>query len=102
MAKSNWGERAFSIETETGQSRTILVTGRTRWALECLVKAGTKGCTPIRTPGPRWSAYVHELRHEYAVNIETITEPHAGPFPGTHARYVLRDAVTPLSGGDSA
>lgn len=68
------------------------VTGRDAWALQNLMAAGPVGCTPIDTPGPRWSHYVWKLRREGLV-IETIHEPHSGPFPGTHARYVLHTQV---------
>lgn len=66
--------------------------GRLAWALSALLVAGERGCTPITTPGPRWSDYVFKLRRD-GLEIETITEPHGGPYPGHHARYVLR---TPL------
>lgn len=64
-------------------------TGRNAWALLALWKAGTQGVTPIDTPAPRWSGYVHNLRRA-GVPIETVHEKHGGPYPGTHARYVLR------------
>ena len=67
--------------------------GRDAWALSELIRAGKKGCTPIDTPGPRWSAYVHKLRHEYGLKIDTVHENHGGAFPGCHARYVLRTQV---------
>jgi len=67
--------------------------GRIAWALRALIAAGERGCTPIDTPGPRWSAYVHELRGD-GIDIETIHERHAGPYPGRHARYVLRSQLT--------
>lgn len=81
----------------------IIVSGRNAWALLSLDRAGAKGVTPLAIPAPRWSAYVHNLRR-MGFNIETITEPHGGPFPGTHARYVLRDiialrALAPEGGG---
>jgi hypothetical protein len=66
--------------------------GREAWALQELMKAGMRGCTPIDTPGPRWSHYVFQLRR-MGFAVETIHEKHAGPFPGTHARYVLRSDV---------
>lgn len=91
MKDKNWGRAAFEIQLEQ-QSLLIEVSGRDRWALECLIAAGPKGCTPIDTPGPRWSAYVHNLR-ALGVVIETIHESHGGPFSGTHARYVLQSIV---------
>ncbi len=69
------------------------VSGRDAWALIELVKAGPSGCTPIDNPAPSWSAYVHALRHEHGLAIETIHESHRGAFPGNHARYVLHSAL---------
>lgn len=71
------------------------VVGRDAWALLNLLRAGECGCTPITTPGPRWSHYVYKLRKAGFI-IETIDENHGGPFAGTHARYVLRSRVTIL------
>jgi hypothetical protein len=71
------------------------VVGRDAWALLKLIAAGEAGCTPIDTPGPRWSHYVFKLRRA-GFFIETIDESHGGPFAGSHARYVLRSRVTIL------
>jgi hypothetical protein len=73
--------------------------GRLAWALHALIAAGQNGCTPLEHPGPRWSGYVHRLRRA-GLPIETIDECHAGPYPGRHARYVLRATVEILSIGD--
>lgn len=78
------------IEPDGGTRKVV---GRDAWALANLVRAGRRGCTPIDTPGPRWSHYVYKLRRAGFI-IETIDEPHGGPFAGTHARYVLRSDVT--------
>ena len=86
------------------KANIVTVTGRDAWALQCLHEAGTKGCTPIDTPGPRWSAYVLNLRR-MGFAVETVHESHKGPFPGTHARYVLRDRIvlhTPSENGPEA
>ena len=72
--------------------------GRDAWALNCLITAGEAGCTPICHPGPRWSGYVYNLRRS-GLEIETVTEKHAAPYPGTHARYVLRTPVEVLAVG---
>lgn len=86
--------KAIFLVTDTHGGKTRLqLCGRNAWALSVLVHAGTRGCTPITHPGPRWSAYVHRLRHDYGLTIETIHEAHSGPFPGSHARYVLRSDV---------
>jgi hypothetical protein len=93
MTKSEWGHAAFIIHDDPAEPVRIVVYGRNRWSLECLIAAGTRGCTPIETPGPRWSGYVLNLR-KMGVRIETQTEPHGGAFAGHHARYVLRSTVT--------
>jgi hypothetical protein len=73
----------------------VTVIGRDAWALQELIDAGATGCTPIENPGPRWSGYIHNLRR-LGFAIETIREPHGGPFAGQHARYVLRSKVRVL------
>ncbi|SFL39609.1 winged helix domain-containing protein [Shimia haliotis] len=87
-----WGMAHFTIHLPSGDADSVAVSGRDRWALEALIAAGSFGCTPIDTPGPRWSGYVHNLR-KLGVPIETVTEAHSGPFSGTHARYVLKASV---------
>ena len=82
----------YRITPETGEVFTIEAKGREAWALDRLLWAGPKGCTPIEQPAPRWSAYVHKLRG-LGVPIETLREPHGGEFAGHHGRYVLRAAV---------
>lgn len=82
----------YLITPTAGELFRITVLGRDEWALDQLRKAGLKGCTPITQPAPRWSAYIYNLR-KLGVEIETITEPHDGDFPGRHARYVLRSAA---------
>jgi len=77
------------IEPDAGK---IKLKGRTAWALKKLADAGPRGCTPIDTPGPRWSDYVFKLRRAGLV-VETVHERHGGLFPGNHARYVLHSAV---------
>ena len=70
--------------------------GRFAWALARLVGTGEIGCTPIDHPWPRWSHYVHVLRRA-GLEIDTVEERHAGPYPGRHARYVLRSGVEVVS-----
>lgn len=81
----------FMIGGPNGYSLTL--TGRNAWCLAELVRAGNNGCTSIDNPGPRWSGYVHNLRHEYGLIIETVNESHGGDFAGTHARYYLKTPV---------
>lgn len=88
-----WAIARFTVRNHDAEPFIIAIKGRDRWALESLIDAGLKGCTPIDWPGPRWSAYVFNLRC-LGVLIDTNHEGHAGPFKGTHARYVLRSTVT--------
>lgn len=97
-AKRHAAGVADVVTPSAGDPFRIVVSGRDRFALDELRKAGAKGCTPIDNTAPRWAEYVHDLR-ALGVEIETLHEPHAGDFPGTHARYVLRATVTPWSGG---
>lgn len=81
------------IRPHNGDPFTIHVKGRDDWALRKLAKAGQSGVTPRDEPtGPRWSAYVHNLRG-LGVPIETRHEPHGGEFPGTHGRYILNATI---------
>tara|TARA_R110002072_G_scaffold251979_1_gene410838 strand:+ start:1649 stop:2056 length:408 start_codon:yes stop_codon:yes gene_type:complete len=84
----------YRITPSAGDPFRIVVSGRVQWALEELRRAGVDGITSYTNPAPRLSAYVHTLR-ESGVEIETITEPHEGDFPGHHARYVLRSGAVP-------
>ena len=80
------------VRTLDGGSRNLIVRGRDAWALRKLVDAGKHGISPIETPGPRWSSYIHRLRR-MSLEIETLYEWHDGPFPSSHARYVLHSSV---------
>ena len=84
----------FTIQNEGSAPFEITVSGRDRWALLVLMLLGKQGYTPTTRPVLRWSAYVFNLRG-LGVKIITLTEPHAGPFKGTHGRYVLQSIVTP-------
>jgi hypothetical protein len=92
----------YAVTPSAGAAFSITVSGRDRWALEQLRRAGPTGCTPADAPAPRWSAYVHKLR-KLGLEIVTLQERHGGDFPGGHGRYVLRSAVTRRQegGGDA-
>jgi hypothetical protein len=75
--------------------------GRYGDTLRALVVAGEKGVTPLERPAPRWSHYIHILRREHNLAIETVTENHGGDFPGTHGRYVLREELKLLNSSDT-
>jgi len=82
--------------------RVVVVQGRAAWALNELMAAGAAGCSIFDCPAPRWSSYVYQLR-ELGIAIETVREPHSGPFAGHHARYFLRIQIIILkkAGGES-
>ena len=86
----------FALHQPDGSMQILDLAGREEWALSLLLSAGDHGCTPIDTPGPRWSDYVFKLRRR-GIDIATITESHDGDFPGHHARYILRSKVERLS-----
>lgn len=89
-----------AIPAETGEA-VLSFAGRDAWALRELLRSGAEGCTPIEHPAPRWSGYVHKLRRA-GLAIETLHERHGGPFPGLHARYVLRSPVRVVRDGAPA
>lgn len=83
---------SLSLTFQDDAGRRWTFTGRDGWALRELIRAGERGVTPLDTPGPRWSAYVFKLRRA-GLEIETVHEAHGAPFPGHHARYVLKTPV---------
>lgn len=93
LDRTAFGRTTFYVQSNGDELFPITLQGRNRWALEHLMASGAQGCTPVDTPGPRWSSYVFDLR-QLGVLINTIREPHDGPFQGTHARYVLKSTVS--------
>jgi hypothetical protein len=91
-AQRQTGGASYTVQNDGQAPFFVTVKGRVQWALDRLRKAGPRGVTPIDEPGPRWSAYVFDLR-ALGVNIETVHEPHGGDYPGTHGRYVLHSIV---------
>lgn len=91
------GSQSLLIRARLGgeDGKVFTVNGRAAWALDQLMQAGDRGLTPVSNPAPRWSHYVWLLRAEGVV-VETVDEPHAGAFAGTHARYILRSPVEVL------
>ncbi len=80
------------VRIADGDGALIAVKGRAAWALDQLIAAGERGCTPIENPAPRWAHYAWLLRQDGIV-VETVHEPHGGPYAGNHARYVLRSPI---------
>jgi len=86
----------LTVKIKVGEDGPVVILrGRDAWALLALKAANDSGCTNIDNPGPRWSGYVYNLR-KAGIAVETIRESHGGPFPGQHARYVLRTPVAIL------
>ena len=83
---------AIFLKVRLDSGHVVVAQGRDAWALQALIDAGEKGCTPIENIGPRWSHYVWKLRR-HGLIVETVTETHGGPYAGRHARYVLRTRV---------
>jgi hypothetical protein len=76
-----------------GPAGSFTATGQVAKALAALVAAGARGVTALEVNSwaYRLGAYVHLLRHDCGLAIETVREPHEG---GWHGRYVLRCRVT--------
>lgn len=94
-ARAQISGRIQLLEDGDPKGLPITVVGRDWWALQELIRAGERGCTPISNPAPRWGHYVWKLR-QAGVDVETVHEKHGGRFPGHHARYVLRSRLAVL------
>lgn len=73
--------------------QVVSAVGQVARTLKALVESENAGITALEVSNTwalRLSAYVHTLRHEYGLEIETKREPHEG---GYHARYVLHTPV---------
>lgn len=79
--------------TATRPDGAFTVSGQVVKALAALLSAGAGGVTALEVNS--WAywlgAYVHTLRHDYGLTIETVREPHEG---GWHGRYVLHSPVS--------
>ena len=91
MGKQN----ALKVDTPAG--RIVISARQPRRALAALIKAGSKGVTALELSSwaYRLGAYVHTLRHDYGLAIETLREPHDG---GWHGRYVLHTPCQIIGG----
>lgn len=74
--------------------RAFTVSGRPAETLLSLVEAGPRGITSLEAFQAGWAvrlaAYVHRLRSECGLVIETRREPHQG---GSHGRYILHSLL---------
>ncbi|GGE05570.1 hypothetical protein GCM10011529_09950 [Polymorphobacter glacialis] len=85
--------RAQPVITAIGPRGPMTVNGQVAKSLEALIRCGTAGVTALEVASwaYRLGAYVHNLRRDYGLVIETMRETHEG---GWHGRYVLHSPVT--------
>ena len=85
--------------TATGPDGAFTVSGQVAKALAALLSAGAGGVTALEVNSwaYRLGAYVHRLRHDYGLAIETLRESHDG---GWHGRYILHTPCRIVGDGD--
>ncbi len=85
------------------EGQAFTVTGRIAQTLLSLIEAGPRGITSLEAFEAGWAvrlaAYVHRLRSDCCLSIETRREPHRG---GNHARYVLISAIEVMARADAS
>lgn len=88
-------QNALTVDTPAG--RIAISARQPKRALAALIRAGSKGVTALELSSwaYRLGAYVHTLRHDYGLTIETLREPHDG---GWHGRYVLHTPCQIIGG----
>ena len=88
-------QNALTVDTPAG--RIAISARQQRRALAALIDAGSQGVTALELSSwaYRLGAYVHTLRHDYGLAIETLREPHDG---GWHGRYVLHTPCQIIGG----
>lgn len=97
MSKSKYHPMGFDVRLNDGREIEIFASGRNRFGLEQLIKAGGTGITADQFAGVRVAAFVFNLR-DMGIEIKSITEQHGGIFAGTHSRYHLDCFVQPKGG----
>ena len=87
-SQNSCGSKQNALTVDTPAGRIAISARQPRRALAALIKAGAEGVTALELSSwaYRLGAYVHTLRHDYGLAIETLREPHKG---GWHGRYVL-------------
>ena len=83
---------AYQLIHADGHRTVLTINGRDEWALQQLLRTGSKGCTPKDNPAPRWSGYVFNLRR-MGIDIETVHERHGGDVQSP--RHAGRDQLRP-------
>lgn len=67
----------------------ITFRGREAWACRELIRAGDAGVSSLHHIGPRLAHYCMKIRRA-GILIETVKQPHGGPYVGWHGVYKLR------------
>ena len=96
-SQNSCGSKQNALTVETPSGRIAINARQPRRALAALIQAGSKGVTALELSSwaYRLGAYVHTLRHDYGLTIETLREPHDG---GWHGRYVLHTPCQIIGG----
>ena len=98
-AQSGCGRKPKALSFHTPTGRITIGSTQDGRTLLALVNADSKGVTALEMSSwaYRLGAYVHRLRHDYGLAIETLREPHEG---GWHGRYVLHTPCRIVGDGD--
>ncbi|THD76010.1 hypothetical protein E7681_06075 [Thalassobius vesicularis] len=96
MSSKKWGPIPYEITDANGDTRTEILNGRVRWAVEELRKAGPEGRTGREALGPRWAAYIYTAKHVHGIPIRDEWETHKGEHPGKHKRWWLDCLIQPV------
>ena len=96
-SQNSCGSKQNALTVDTPAGRIAISARQPRRALAALIKAGSKGVTALEISSwaYRLGAYVHTLRHDYGLTIETLRETHDG---GWHGRYVLHTPCQIIGG----
>ena len=96
-SQNSCGGKQNALTVETPAGRIAIRARQPRRALSALISAGSQGVTAseLSSWAYRLGAYVHTLRHDYGLAIETLREPHDG---GWHGRYVLHTPCQIIGG----
>lgn len=96
MSTKKWGEAPYEIPQPNGEMHVVILSGRVRWAIEELRKAGPAGRTGREALGPRWAAYIHKAKKIPGIIIKDAWEKHEGEHPGRHKRWWLACDIRPV------
>jgi hypothetical protein len=96
-SQNSCGGKQNALTVVTPAGRIAISARQLRRALAALIRAGNNGVTALELSSwaYRLGAYVHTLRHDYGLTIETLREPHDG---GWHGRYVLHTPCQIIGG----